>query len=75
MLDKEDLGTRIGKLSASVDKIKGEIYHAVNNKYVTFKPTGDATQELHSKMQTLAGDMQKLSARIKVMAAVASPKT
>ena len=65
-MEKEDLGTRIGKLSAHIDEIKGEIYHAVHEKYTNFRPTRDSTLELHNKVQTLSSEMQTLSNKIKV---------
>ncbi|XP_022093272.1 centromere/kinetochore protein zw10 homolog [Acanthaster planci] len=65
LLEKEDLGTRIGKLSAHIDEIKGEIYHAVHEKYANFRPTRDSTQELHSKVQALTSEMETLSSKIK----------
>ncbi|XP_038079080.1 centromere/kinetochore protein zw10 homolog isoform X3 [Patiria miniata] len=66
LLEKEDLGTRIGKLSTHIDEIKGEIYHAVHKKYANYRPTRDSTQELHNKVQTLSTEMQTLSNKIKV---------
>ncbi|XP_038075098.1 centromere/kinetochore protein zw10 homolog isoform X2 [Patiria miniata] len=65
LLEKEDLGTRIGKLSTHIDEIKGEIYHAVHEKYANYRPTRDSTQELHNKVQTLSTEMQTLSNKIK----------
>ncbi|XP_071789941.1 centromere/kinetochore protein zw10 homolog [Asterias amurensis] len=65
LLEKEDLGTRIGKLSSHIDEIKGEIYHAVHEKYTHFRPTRDTTEELHNKVQTISGEMQNLSNKIK----------
>ena len=66
LLEKEDLSTRIGKLASRIDVTKAEVYGAVQDKYVDFKPTLNKTQDLSGRVTQLSTDTQSLTNRIKV---------
>ena len=66
LLEKEDLGTRISKLSSRIDETKAEVYNVVQDKYVDFKPSLNRTVDLHGKVDVLATETQALGNKIKV---------
>ncbi|NXG63756.1 ZW10 protein, partial [Hemiprocne comata] len=58
-LDKEDLGTRIGRLSR-----RGEVCTMINKKYSEFLPSMQSAEELGSQVDGLASNIDLLRARI-----------
>ncbi|KAK2530362.1 Zw10 [Columba livia] len=63
-LDKEDLGTRIGRLSRRVEELKGEVCTVINQKYSEFLPSMQSAQELLAQVDGLAGSIDLLRAGI-----------
>ncbi|XP_065508090.1 centromere/kinetochore protein zw10 homolog isoform X2 [Caloenas nicobarica] len=63
-LDKEDLGTRIGRLSRRVEELKGEVCTVINKKYSEFLPSMQSAQELLAQVDGLAGNIDLLRAGI-----------
>ncbi|NXD64377.1 ZW10 protein, partial [Eolophus roseicapillus] len=58
-LDKEDLGTRIGRLSR-----RGEVCNMINNKYNEFLPSMQSAEELVSQVEGLCSNIDLLKAGI-----------
>ncbi|NXF94253.1 ZW10 protein, partial [Eubucco bourcierii] len=58
-LDKEDLGTRIGKLSR-----RGEVCNMINKKYSEFLPSMQSAEELVAQVEGLSSSIDLLKAGI-----------
>ncbi|NXT22138.1 ZW10 protein, partial [Syrrhaptes paradoxus] len=58
-LDKEDLGTRIGRLSR-----RGEVCNVINKKYNEFLPSMESAQELVAQVEGLSSNIDLLKAGI-----------
>ncbi|XP_035411559.1 centromere/kinetochore protein zw10 homolog [Cygnus atratus] len=63
-LDKEGLGTRIGRLSRRVEELKGEVCSAITSKYSEFLPSAQSAEELVSQVDGLSGSIELLRAGI-----------
>ncbi|XP_005143574.2 centromere/kinetochore protein zw10 homolog isoform X1 [Melopsittacus undulatus] len=63
-LDKQDLGTRLGRLSRRVQELKGEVCAVINSKYSEFLPSVQAAEELRAQVQELCGSIDLLKAGI-----------
>ncbi|XP_068023838.1 centromere/kinetochore protein zw10 homolog isoform X2 [Melanerpes formicivorus] len=63
-LDKEDLGTRIGRLSRRVEDLKGEVCNMINKKYNEFLPSMQSAEELVARVEALSGSVELLKAGI-----------
>ncbi|XP_033112158.1 centromere/kinetochore protein zw10 homolog [Anneissia japonica] len=63
-LEKDDLGTRLRKLTSSVDEIKSEVYDAVKKKYVEFQPSLDTALELENKVNQVSSEVNALNDQI-----------
>ncbi|NXW90070.1 ZW10 protein, partial [Alopecoenas beccarii] len=64
-LDKEDLGTRIGRLSRRRCSLpQGEVCTVINNKYSEFLPSMQSAQELLARVDGLASSIDLLRAGI-----------
>ncbi|XP_014805105.1 PREDICTED: centromere/kinetochore protein zw10 homolog [Calidris pugnax] len=63
-LDKEDLGTRIGRLSCRVEELKGEVCNMINKKYNEFLPSMQSAEELVSQVDGLSSNIDLLKAGI-----------
>ncbi|KAM4646515.1 centromere/kinetochore protein zw10 homolog isoform 2-T2 [Amazona ochrocephala] len=63
-LDKEDLGTRIGRLSRRVEELKGEVCAMINKKYNEFLPSVQSAEELVSQVEGLCSNIDLLKAGI-----------
>ncbi|XP_065553044.1 centromere/kinetochore protein zw10 homolog isoform X2 [Lathamus discolor] len=63
-LDKEDLGTRIGRLSRRVEELKGEVCSMINKKYSEFLPSAQSAEELAARVEGLCGSIDLLKAGI-----------
>ncbi|KAM9369899.1 centromere/kinetochore protein zw10 homolog [Phaethornis superciliosus] len=63
-LDKEDLGTRIGRLSHRVEELKGEVCTMINKKYSEFLPSMQSAEELGAQVEGLASNIDLLRAGI-----------
>ncbi|XP_028639586.1 centromere/kinetochore protein zw10 homolog isoform X2 [Grammomys surdaster] len=63
-LEKEDLGTRISRLTRRVEEIKGEVCNMISKKYSEFLPTMQSAQALVTQVDTLSNDIDQLKARI-----------
>ncbi|KAM6295850.1 centromere/kinetochore protein zw10 homolog [Aegotheles albertisi] len=63
-LDKEDLGTRIGRLSRRVEELKGEVCNMINKKYNEFLPSMRSAEELVAQVDGLCGSIDLLRAGI-----------
>uniref|UniRef100_A0A672V7I0 Centromere/kinetochore protein zw10 homolog n=1 Tax=Strigops habroptila TaxID=2489341 RepID=A0A672V7I0_STRHB len=63
-LDKEDLGTRIGRLSRRVEELKGEVCNMINKKYNEFLPSMQSAEELVSQVEGLSSNIDLLKAGI-----------
>lgn len=56
-LEKEDLGTRISRLTRRVEEIKGEVCNMISKKYSEFLPTMQSAQALVTQVDTLSNDI------------------
>ncbi|XP_038610373.1 centromere/kinetochore protein zw10 homolog [Tachyglossus aculeatus] len=63
-LEKEDLGTRIGRLARRVEEVKGEVCNMINKKYNEFLPSMQSAQELVTQVDELCGDIDLLKSRV-----------
>lgn len=63
-LEKEDLGTRISRLTRRVEEIKGEVCNMISKKYSEFLPTMQSAQALVTQVDTLSNDIDQLKSRI-----------
>uniref|UniRef100_A0A6I8NUN5 Centromere/kinetochore protein zw10 homolog n=1 Tax=Ornithorhynchus anatinus TaxID=9258 RepID=A0A6I8NUN5_ORNAN len=63
-LEKEDLGTRIGRLARRVEEVKGEVCNMINKKYNEFLPSMQSAQELVTQVDELCGDVDLLKSRV-----------
>uniref|UniRef100_A0A8C4PJ36 Zw10 kinetochore protein n=1 Tax=Equus asinus TaxID=9793 RepID=A0A8C4PJ36_EQUAS len=63
-LEKEDLGTRISRLTRRVEEIKGEVCSMISKKYSEFLPSMQSAQDLVSQVDKLSDDIDLLKSRI-----------
>uniref|UniRef100_A0A8C0WR41 Centromere/kinetochore protein zw10 homolog n=1 Tax=Castor canadensis TaxID=51338 RepID=A0A8C0WR41_CASCN len=63
-LEKEDLGTRISRLTRRVEEIKGEVCNMISKKYSEFLPSMQSAQDLVTQVDTLSSDIDLLKSRI-----------
>uniref|UniRef100_H3BGT9 Centromere/kinetochore protein zw10 homolog n=1 Tax=Latimeria chalumnae TaxID=7897 RepID=H3BGT9_LATCH len=63
-LEKEDLGTKISKLSRRVEEIKGEVCDMINKKYNEFLPSMQSAEDLAMQVDHVSSDMDLLKSRI-----------
>ncbi|XP_027628688.1 centromere/kinetochore protein zw10 homolog [Tupaia chinensis] len=63
-LEKEDLGTRISRLTRRVEEIKGEVCSMISKKYSEFLPSMQSAQNLVTQVDELSGDIDLLKSRI-----------
>ncbi|NP_001116261.1 centromere/kinetochore protein zw10 homolog [Xenopus tropicalis] len=63
-LEKEDLGTKISRLSRRVEELKGEVCDMINKKYDEFLPSMQCAEDLVTQVHGLASDVDVLKSRI-----------
>ncbi|KAM6171948.1 centromere/kinetochore protein zw10 homolog [Erethizon dorsatum] len=63
-LEKEDLGTRISRLTRRVEEIKGEVCSMISKKYSEFLPSMQSAQYLVTQVDKLSDDIDLLKSRI-----------
>uniref|UniRef100_A0A8C2TKB9 Zw10 kinetochore protein n=1 Tax=Coturnix japonica TaxID=93934 RepID=A0A8C2TKB9_COTJA len=63
-LDKEDLGTRIGRLSRRVEELKGEVCTMITKKYSEFLPGMQSAEELVARVDGLCRSIDLLRAGV-----------
>uniref|UniRef100_A0A8V0ZXU4 Centromere/kinetochore protein zw10 homolog n=1 Tax=Gallus gallus TaxID=9031 RepID=A0A8V0ZXU4_CHICK len=63
-LDKEDLGTRIGRLSRRVEELKGEVCTMITKKYSEFLPGMQSAEELVARVDGLSRSVDLLRAGV-----------
>ncbi|KAM4704305.1 centromere/kinetochore protein zw10 homolog [Rhinophrynus dorsalis] len=63
-LEKEDLGTKISRLSRRVEEVKGEVCDMINKKYDEFLPSMQSAEDLVTQVHGLANDVDVLKSRI-----------
>ncbi|XP_006890853.1 PREDICTED: centromere/kinetochore protein zw10 homolog isoform X2 [Elephantulus edwardii] len=63
-LEKEDLGTRISRLTRQVEEIKGEVCNMISKKYSEFLPSMQTAQDLVTQVHKLSDDIDQLKSRI-----------
>ncbi|XP_070566782.1 centromere/kinetochore protein zw10 homolog [Ptychodera flava] len=63
-LEKEDLSTRMGKISEKVDSVKCDLYSFINRKYKDFNPSFISTIDLHGKVESLSKEISSLTGKI-----------
>ncbi|KAB1254766.1 Centromere/kinetochore protein zw10-like protein [Camelus dromedarius] len=63
-LEKEDLGTRISRLTRRVEEIKGEVCSMISKKYSEFLPSMQSAQDLVTQVDKLSDDIDLLKSRI-----------
>ncbi|CAM4613130.1 centromere/kinetochore protein zw10 homolog isoform X1 [Lepidochelys kempii] len=63
-LEKEDLGTRIARLSRRVEELKGEVCNMINKKYNEFLPSMQSAEDLVSQVDSLSSNIDLLKSRI-----------
>ncbi|KAM6157689.1 centromere/kinetochore protein zw10 homolog [Rhynchocyon petersi] len=63
-LEKEDLGTRISRLTRQVEEIKGEVCNMISKKYSEFLPSMQSAQDLVTQVDKLSDDIDQLKSRI-----------
>ncbi|XP_061432937.1 centromere/kinetochore protein zw10 homolog [Lethenteron reissneri] len=63
-LEKEDLSTKISKLSRRVDEVKGEVFDLVAKKFETFSPTLVSSEALAAQVQGVCNDLDSLRDRV-----------
>lgn len=63
-LEKEDLCTRISRLTQRVEEIKGEVCSMISKKYSEFLPSMQSAQDLVTQVDKLSDDIDLLKSRI-----------
>uniref|UniRef100_A0A8C8S0S2 Centromere/kinetochore protein zw10 homolog n=1 Tax=Pelusios castaneus TaxID=367368 RepID=A0A8C8S0S2_9SAUR len=63
-LEKEDLSTRISRLSRRVEELKGEVCNMINKKYNEFLPSLQSAEDLVSQVDSLSSNIDLLKSRI-----------
>ncbi|XP_050777460.1 centromere/kinetochore protein zw10 homolog [Gopherus flavomarginatus] len=63
-LEKEDLGSRIARLSRRVGELRGEVCNMINKKYNEFLPSMQSAEDLVSQVDSLSGNIDLLKSRI-----------
>ncbi|XP_072164025.1 centromere/kinetochore protein zw10 homolog [Diadema setosum] len=64
LLEKEDLATRIDKVSTQINELKTEINLAQRQRYVDLTPSMDNIGKLHARVKSLDAEMQDLSNKL-----------
>ncbi|XP_071432437.1 centromere/kinetochore protein zw10 homolog [Pithys albifrons albifrons] len=59
-LDKEDLGSRVRRLSRRVEELKGEVCNMINKKYSEFLPSMQSAEELVAQVDGLSSNIDLL---------------
>ncbi|XP_069894590.1 centromere/kinetochore protein zw10 homolog [Dipodomys merriami] len=65
-LEKEDLGTRISRLTRRVEEIKGDVCNMISKKYSEFLPSMQNAQDLVTQVDKLSTDIDLLKSRIEI---------
>ncbi|KAG8569204.1 hypothetical protein GDO81_014295 [Engystomops pustulosus] len=63
-LEKEDLGTKISRLSRRVEEVKGEVCDMINKKYDEFLPSMQSAEDLVAQVNNLNRDVDLLKSTI-----------
>ncbi|XP_069803886.1 centromere/kinetochore protein zw10 homolog isoform X1 [Dendropsophus ebraccatus] len=63
-LEKEDLGTKISRLSRRVEEVKGEVCDMINKKYDEFLPSMQSAEDLVTQVNSLNRDVDNLKSTI-----------
>ncbi|KAM9078602.1 centromere/kinetochore protein zw10 homolog isoform 2-T2 [Megaptera novaeangliae] len=63
-LEKEDLCTRISRLTQRVEEIKGEVCSMISKKYSEFLPSMQSAHDLVTQVDKLSDDIDLLKSRI-----------
>ncbi|XP_044138214.1 centromere/kinetochore protein zw10 homolog [Bufo gargarizans] len=63
-LEKEDLGTKISRLSRRVEEVKGEVCDMINKKYDEFLPSMQSAEDLVAQVNSLNRDVDLLKSTI-----------
>ncbi|XP_053546097.1 centromere/kinetochore protein zw10 homolog [Bombina bombina] len=63
-LEKEDLGTKISRLSRRVEEVKGEVCDMINKKYDEFLPSMQSAEDLVTQVHDLVTDVNVLKSTI-----------
>ncbi|XP_029428048.1 centromere/kinetochore protein zw10 homolog [Rhinatrema bivittatum] len=63
-LEKEDLSTKISRLSQRVEEVKGDVCDMINKKYEEFLPSMQSAEDLVSQVDNLSSDIDLLKSRI-----------
>ncbi|MBN3271583.1 ZW10 protein, partial [Polyodon spathula] len=63
-LGKDDLGTKISKLSRRVEEVKSEVCDMINKKYDEFLPSMQSTEELMNQVNGISGELDTLKSCI-----------
>ncbi|KAG8434451.1 hypothetical protein GDO86_012719 [Hymenochirus boettgeri] len=63
-LEKEDLGTKISRLSRRVEELKGEVCDMINKKYDEFLPSMQSAEDLVKQVHGLVSDVDVLKSQI-----------
>ncbi|XP_041456853.1 centromere/kinetochore protein zw10 homolog [Lytechinus variegatus] len=64
LMEKEDLATRIDKVSTQICELKAEISVALRQRYVDFIPSQDKIEKMHSRVRSLDTEMHDLGDKI-----------
>ncbi|XP_030637615.1 centromere/kinetochore protein zw10 homolog isoform X2 [Chanos chanos] len=63
-LEKDDLASKISKLSRKVEETKEEVFDMLNKKYSDFLPSMQAAEELMDQVETVSKDIDLLKSCI-----------
>ncbi|KAM3923918.1 centromere/kinetochore protein zw10 homolog [Leptodactylus fuscus] len=63
-LEKEDLSTKISRLSRRVEEVKGEVCDMINKKYDEFLPSMQSAEDLVAQVNSLNRDVDILKSTI-----------
>ncbi|XP_075047351.1 centromere/kinetochore protein zw10 homolog isoform X1 [Mixophyes fleayi] len=63
-LEKEDLSTKISRLSRRVEEVKGEVCDMINKKYDEFLPSMQSAEDLVTQVNNLNRDVNTLRSTI-----------
>ena len=58
--EKEDINTKLGKLSKKIEEVKVEVYDALQKKYDEFYPNLSTAVDLNSNVETLSTEMAQV---------------
>lgn len=60
-LEKEEILTKLGRLTKRVNEIKLDVYELTKNQYNDFVPSLSQAEELSSRVQQLSSQMEGVS--------------